>query len=77
MREYLTRAAAWISQGVNCLLLGGHHDQTVSARAYVNRHRRGRGTAHRTTNAPPPRQDNHCRGSHPADVEFAKEVLNA
>lgn len=37
MREYLTRAAAWISQGVNCLLLGGHHDQTVSARAYVNR----------------------------------------
>ena len=32
MREYLARAAAWISQGVNCLLLGGHHDQTVSAR---------------------------------------------
>lgn len=77
MREYLTRAAAWISQGVNCLLLGGHHDQTVSARAYVNQHRCGWGIAYRIINVLFFWQDNHCRESHSADVEFAKEVLNA
>lgn len=77
MCEYLTCAAAWISQGVNCLLLGGHHDQTVSARAYVNRHRCGWGIAYRIINVLFFWQDNHCRESHLADVEFAKEVLNA
>ena len=77
MREYLTRAAAWISQGVNCLLLGGHHDQTVSARAYVNRNRCGWGITYRIINALFFWQDSHCRESHSADVEFAKEVLNA
>ena len=77
MREYLTRAAAWFSQGINCLLLGGHHDQTVSARAYVNRHRFGWGVAYRIINLLFFWRDNHCRESHSADVEFAKEVLNA
>lgn len=76
MREYLTRAAAWFSQGINCLLLGGHHDQTVSARAYVNRHRFGWGAAYRIINLLFFWQENHCRESHQADVGFAKEVLN-
>ena len=36
MVDYFVRIAAWLSQGVNCILLGGLHDQTVSARAYLN-----------------------------------------
>jgi len=39
---YLLRIAAWLSQGVNCILLGGHHDVTVSARLYLNRERGGK-----------------------------------
>ena len=76
MREYLTRAAAWFSQGINCLLLGGHHDQTVSARAHVNRHRFGWCVAYRIINLLFFWQENHCRESYQADVDFAKEVLN-
>lgn len=49
----------------------------VSARAYVNRHRCGWGIAYRIINVLFFWQDNHCRESHSADVEFAKEVLNA
>lgn len=39
MKQHLLRVLAWLSQGVNCILLGGHHDVTVSARAYLNRER--------------------------------------
>jgi len=34
MGNQFIRIAAWLSQGVNVLLLGGHHDETFSARAY-------------------------------------------
>lgn len=33
--SYLRGIVAWLSQGINCILLLGHHDMTVSARAYV------------------------------------------
>ena len=59
------------------VLLGGHHDQTVSARAYVHQHECGWGIAYRIINVLFFWQENHCRQSYLADVEFAKEVLDA
>lgn len=47
-----------------------------SARTYVNRHRFGWGVAYRIINLLFFWQENHCRDSYQADVDFAKEVLN-
>ena len=77
MKQHLLRVLAWLSQGVNCILLGGHHDVTVSARAYLNRERRGWKIAYRTLNAVFFWQDDHCRDSWLADVIWANEVLEA
>lgn len=78
MKAYFLRVSAWLSQGVNCVLLFGHHDQTVSARCYVNRFRQPwavlRVTIDRVVYAVT-RQRDHCRESHGADVRWAKEVL--
>ena len=72
----LARIAAWLSQGVNCILLGGHHDVTVSARAYLNRERsRVWYAAYRALNAVFFWQADHCRDSWLADVAWAKEIL--
>ena len=75
MKQQLPRIAAWGSQGVNCNLLGGHQDQTVSARAYLNRNRRGWRVAYRALNAVFFWQEDHCRDSWLADVAWAKEIL--
>lgn len=76
----LKRIAAWLSQGVNCILLGGHHDQTVSARAYVEYRLRGnRRWKHayhglnwlfRVVFG----QDDHCLDSFLEDEHFAREI---
>jgi hypothetical protein len=29
MKTHLLRIAAWLSQGLHCIALGGHHDMTV------------------------------------------------
>ena len=73
--SYLTRVAAWLSQGVNCALLNGSPDQTVSARAYVNRSDPVWGSTYHTINVIFFWQEDHCRDSHLADVNFAREVL--
>ena len=75
MKQYLLRVLAWLSQGVNCILFGGHHDVTVSARAYLSRERRGWKIAYRTLNAVFFWQEDHCRDSWRADVAWAEEVL--
>lgn len=31
MKTYLLRIAAWLSQGLHCIFLFGHHDMTISA----------------------------------------------
>jgi hypothetical protein len=69
--------AAWLSQGVNCVLLFGHPDQTVSARAWVNRNK-GWFPVVRAIDAffwLVFRQSDHCRKSHEADLQFAWEIL--
>jgi hypothetical protein len=75
MRAYLIRIAAWLSQGINCILLGGHHDQTVSARAWANRDRQPWRAVYHGLNLIFFWQDDHCRISHAADEEFAREIL--
>lgn len=72
---YLMRVGAWISQGINCVLIGGHHDQTVSARAYVQRHGRYWGCTYRTINAAFFWQKDHCKASFEADIEFARALV--
>ena len=73
--RYLTRVSAWLSQGVNCVLFNGSPDQTVSARAYVNRTSAVWSLAYRTINVAFFWQEDHCRSSHQADVNFALAVL--
>jgi hypothetical protein len=75
LTQQLLRIAAWASQTVNVWLLFGHHDQTVSARCYLNRYRPGWREAYRAINAVFFWQDDHCRASYMRDVEFAEEVL--
>ena len=74
----LWRIMAWLSQGINCVLLGGHHDQTVSARAWVNRDRLHWRLVMLSMDAIFSLfgQRDHCRKSHQADLEFAQEILN-
>ena len=74
--SYLTRVAAWLSQGINCIFLNGSPDQTVSARSYVNRSNSWGGTMYFTINTIFFWQEDHCRNSYEADVLFAKAVLN-
>lgn len=67
-----------MSQTANLFLLAGHHDQTISARCYVNRSRHGWRVAYRVVNAVFRlllRQQDHCKSSHQRDVEFARQVL--
>lgn len=78
MTAWILRVAAWTSQTANLFLLFGHHDQTVSARCYLNRHRRGWRVAYRVVNAVFQvllLQKDHCKASHQRDVEFARQVL--
>lgn len=75
---WLLRVAAWMSQTVNLFFLFGHHDRTISARCYLNRHRRGWRVAYRVVNAVFRfllGQQDHCKASHLRDVEFARQVL--
>ncbi len=75
VKQQLLRIAAWASQTVNVWLLLGHHDQTVSARCWVNRHHPGWRIGYLLINGFFFWQENHCRSSYQRDVEFAREVL--
>jgi hypothetical protein len=72
MGNQFIRIAAWLSQGVNVLLLGGHHDETVSARAY----RRAWPLRH-VINAIFFFQEDHCYQSHMWDIKWASELLES
>jgi hypothetical protein len=75
MIGFLSRVAAWCSQTVNLFILLGHHDQTVSARCYVNRHKPGWNKARNIINATFFWQMDHCLVSFEADVRYAKQML--
>lgn len=81
MEGYFLRVAAWISQGLHCLILGGHHDMTVSARCYVEYRLRGNQRwrlAHDAIDAVflmAFGQPDHCAQSFASDELFARQVL--
>lgn len=75
MTNWIVRGAAWISQGINWFFLNGCHDQTVSARCYVNRERLPWKFAYHTINMIFFWQKDHCKESFESDREFAYEVL--
>lgn len=74
--NHLLKLSAWASQTINVWLLFGHHDQTVSARCYLNRDKKRWKYAYLTINAIFFWQDNHCKTSFEQDIIFAKEVLS-
>ncbi len=71
---YLARICAWVSQGLNCLILFGHHDQTVSARCYVNRLKPVWRVAYRLVNCIFFWQEDHCKSSHESDLKYASSL---
>ena len=75
MEYYLLRVATWISQGLNCVFLNGSPDQTVSARAYLNKDTEPWTSAYLWINKLFFWQDNHCKESYEVDVDFAKQML--
>lgn len=77
MTDWLLRIAAWLSQGINCVLLGGSPDMTVSSRCHYNRHKRGWNAARLTINTIFFFQEDHCRTSYQSDVAFATRILNS
>lgn len=76
MIEWLTRVAAWMSQTLNLFLLFGHHDQTVSSRAYVNRHRAGWRQTRKVINTVFFWQRDHCLHSYLSDLRYARQILS-
>ncbi len=77
MRDWLLGIAAWLSQGLNKILLNGSPDMTVSARCHLNRHRPNWNRARRVINAAFFWQDDHCKASFQSDVNYAVHVLTA
>ena len=75
MINWFTRGLAWLSQGFNWLFLNGNHDQTVSARCYINRNKSPWKYLYITINTTVFWQDNHCKSSFDRDVEFALEII--
>lgn len=73
--SYITRVAAWLSQGINCVLLNGSPNQTVSARAYLNQKEEYWGVVYKWVNKLFFWQQNHCKESHEADILFARSIL--
>ena len=74
MMAWLLRVSAWASQTINLWVLFGHHDMTVSARCYINRHKPVWGVAYRVVNKVFFWQDDHCKESFDADIKYAMEV---
>ena len=74
LKTQMYRLLAWGSQTVNVWLLFGHHDQTVSARCYVNRCKKGWRVAYYLVDAIFFWEKGHCKKSYEEDVKFAKEV---
>ena len=75
MIKWFTRGLAWLSQGFNWLFLNGNHDQTVSARCYINRNKSPWKYLYIAINTTVFWQDNHCKSSFYRDVDYALEII--
>ena len=72
--SYFIRIATLLSQAFNTVVLLGNPDETVCARCYRLRDRKGWGMAYRTFNRIFFWQKDHCYESFLNDVKFAEEV---
>ena len=70
--EYFARIFAALSELVNAAI-GGHNNETISARAWRNRKRPGWRVAYRVINAVFFWQEDHCYSSRQADVKWHNE----
>lgn len=77
MRDWIGGIAAWLSQGINCALLKGNPDMTVSARCHLNRERPRWRTARKIINRIFFWQADHCKSSFQSDVAYAVLVMTA
>lgn len=75
MRDWLGGIATRISQGLNCWLLKGNPDMTVSARCHLNQDLPRWRTARKIINRLFFWQDDHCKSSFRSDVVYAVWVL--
>lgn len=75
MLNYFGGIATWLSQGINCVLLKGNPDMTVSARCHINQHRPRWRTARNIINRIFFWQDDHCAQSFSSDVAYAHKIL--
>lgn len=76
--KQLVRIAAWLSQGLNCVFLLGHHNQTVSARCYERYVLHGDArwrVAYNGLNALFFWQEDHCETSYLKDRLWAAELI--
>ena len=82
MKTYLLRIAAWLSQGLHCIFLFGHHDMTVSACCYVEYRllgNQGWRRAHDGINwvfLLMLGEHEHCMKSFLSDEHYARQVLS-
>lgn len=74
MKAWLWRVITWVSQTINLFLLFGHHNQTVSARAYVNRNRRIWKRVDKGINTVFFWCDNHTHEAFRSDMKYGQEV---
>ena len=72
MKTYLWNILEATSQWLNALL-GGNPNITISASAYLNRHKRP--WVYKAINALFFRQEDHCRDSWVSDIQFARKAL--
>jgi hypothetical protein len=76
VKRYIVNLFIWFSQTINVVFLAGHPDQTVSARAYVNKHKPFWSSVYLFFNAIFFWQEDHCMQSHNADVRRAIYSIN-
>jgi len=76
MRDWIGGVAAWLSQGINCAVLRGSPDMTVSARCYVYRDKAYWRTGYTVINRIVFWQRDHCKLSFQSDIIYANWVLD-
>lgn len=73
--SWFWRVFAWLSQGINVIFLGGHEDQTVSARAHGQQDELIWGLVRLALNAVFFWQADHCLTSYLRDRDRSAQMM--
>lgn len=79
VKKYFSGLASLFSQTVNALVLGGHHDMSLSARCFTEHQLLGNykwGPIHFFIDQLFFWEYSHCEKSFLRDVEYSKEILD-